>query len=184
MQNHPHLLIEFPHSQPIWRFCLEVTDLPLSLGILYVSKSIVRATWCSNCKIQKPFAIAYKSHSRNWILVVEAIETSTFWAYVNIKLRHFNVIIIKVCNNFFYSMVKRLNGYCFSYTKQITNNCKSSPPAVFLGKGVLKNMQQIYRRTPMQKCDFSKVALQLYWNHTSAWVFSRIFAAYFQNTLS
>ena len=27
-----------------------------------------------------------------------------------------------------------------------------------------------------------KVALQLYWNHTSAWVFSCKFAAYFQNT--
>ena len=43
-------------------------------------------------------------------------------------------------------------------------------------------MQQIYRRTPMPKCDFNKVAKQLYWNRTSAWVFSRKFAAYFQNT--
>ena len=25
-----------------------------------------------------------------------------------------------------------------------------------------ENMQQIYRRTPMPKCDFNKVALQLY----------------------
>ena len=53
--------------------------------------------------------------------------------------------------------------------------------------GVLKkrcseNMQKIYRRTPMPKCNFNKVALQLYWNHTSAWVFSCKFAAYFQNT--
>ena len=31
------------------------------------------------------------------------------------------------------------------------------------------NMQQFYRRTPMPKCDFNKVALQLYWNRTSAW---------------
>ena len=45
-------------------------------------------------------------------------------------------------------------------------------------------MQQIYMRTPMPKCDFSKVALQLYWNQTSAWVFSCKFAAYFQNTFS
>ena len=28
--------------------------------------------------------------------------------------------------------------------------------------------------TPMPKCDFNKVALQLYWNHTSAWVCRRI----------
>ena len=34
----------------------------------------------------------------------------------------------------------------------------------------------------MQKCNFNQVALQLYRNHTSAWVFSCKFAAYFQDT--
>ena len=43
-----------------------------------------------------------------------------------------------------------------------------------------ENMQQIYSRTPMPKCGSSKVAL--YWNHTSAWVFSCKFAEYFHNT--
>ena len=38
-------------------------------------------------------------------------------------------------------------------------------------RGVLRkrcsgNMQQIYGRTPMPKCDFKKVVLQLYWNCT------------------
>ena len=56
-------------------------------------------------------------------------------------------------------------------------------------RGVLRkicseNMQQIYRRTPMPKCNFNKVVLELYWNCTSAWVFSCKFAAYFQNTFS
>ena len=32
-----------------------------------------------------------------------------------------------------------------------------------------ENMQQIYRRTPIPKCDFNKVALQRCWNHTSTW---------------
>ena len=41
-------------------------------------------------------------------------------------------------------------------------------------------MQQIYKRTPMPKCDFSKVALQLYRNHTLAWAFSCEFAACFR----
>ena len=36
----------------------------------------------------------------------------------------------------------------------------------------------------MPKCDFNKVALQLYSDRTSAWVFSCEFAAYFQNTFS
>ena len=38
---------------------------------------------------------------------------------------------------------------------------------------------EIYRTTPMPKCDFNKVAKQFYWNHTSAWVFSCNFATYF-----
>ena len=41
-------------------------------------------------------------------------------------------------------------------------------------------MQQIYRWTPMPKRDFNKVALQLYWNCTSAWVFSCKFTACFR----
>ena len=43
-------------------------------------------------------------------------------------------------------------------------------------------MQQIYGGTLMPKCDFNKVALQLYWNRNSAWVFSSKSAVYFQNT--
>ena len=43
-------------------------------------------------------------------------------------------------------------------------------------------MQQIYMRILIAKCDFNKVALQLSWNRTSAWMFSCKFAAYFQNT--
>ena len=32
-----------------------------------------------------------------------------------------------------------------------------------------ENIQQLYRRTPMSKWDFNKVALQLYWSRTSTW---------------
>ena len=68
--------------------------------------------------------------------------------------------------------------------KTHTTNLRSSPSEVFLRKGVLENMRQIYRRTSMPKCDFSNVAKQLYWNRTSAWVFSCKPTAYFQNTFS
>ena len=51
-------------------------------------------------------------------------------------------------------------------------------------KSCSEKMQQIYRRTPMPKCDFNKVAQQFYWNHASAWLFSCKFTAYFQNTFS
>ena len=36
------------------------------------------------------------------------------------------------------------------------------PTRRVLKKRYSENMQQIYRRTPMPKCDFNKVALQLY----------------------
>ena len=42
-------------------------------------------------------------------------------------------------------------------------------PRGFLRKRCSENMQQSYRRTPMPKCDFNKVVLQLYWNCTSSW---------------
>ena len=46
-----------------------------------------------------------------------------------------------------------------------------------------ENMQQIHR-TSMLKYNFNKLAWQLYWNHTSAWMFSCKFAAYFRETFS
>ena len=57
---------------------------------------------------------------------------------------------------------------------------QKQPSRSVLKKRCFENMQQIYRRIPMPTCDFNKVAaaLQLYWNHTSAWVFSSKFAAY------
>ena len=53
-----------------------------------------------------------------------------------------------------------------------------------LSKRCSENMQQIYRRTPMPKCDFNKVALQFIeialWHGCSP----AYFAAYFQNNFS
>ena len=42
------------------------------------------------------------------------------------------------------------------------------------------NMQQNDSRTPIPKCDFNKVAFQLYWSRTLAWVFACKFAVYFR----
>ena len=45
-------------------------------------------------------------------------------------------------------------------------NWQRQSPRGILSKMCSENMQQIYRKTPMPKCYFNKVALQLYWNHT------------------
>ena len=47
-----------------------------------------------------------------------------------------------------------------------------------------ENIQQIYRRTPMPKCDFNKVTLQPYSNRISAWMFSYKFAVYLLQLVS
>ena len=61
---------------------------------------------------------------------------------------------------------------------------QKQPPRGVLKKRCSDIMHQIYRRTPLPKSDFNKVAKQIYINHTSAWVFSCKFAAYFQNSFS
>ena len=39
---------------------------------------------------------------------------------------------------------------------------QNQPPRGVLMKKCSENMEQIYRRTAMPKCDFNRVALQLY----------------------
>ena len=82
---------------------------------------------------------------------------------------------------------KNLNKYlqnCSKLFNSPTYNCQTPPSKGVLRKKCYENMQQIYRRTLMPKCDFNKIAEQLYWNHTSTWVLSFKFAAYFRNTFS
>ena len=68
----------------------------------------------------------------------------------------------------------------------LISNCsvQSQPFRGVLIKRCSENMLETYRRTPMPKCDFNKVAKELYWNLTSTWAFSCKYAAYFQNTFS
>ena len=46
----------------------------------------------------------------------------------------------------------------------ITNpdELQKQPPTGVFKKRCYKNMQQLYRRTPLSRCDFNRVALQLY----------------------
>ena len=48
------------------------------------------------------------------------------------------------------------------YREDVLLELQNQPPRGVLKKRCSENMQQIYRRTPMPKCDFNKVAIQLY----------------------
>ena len=75
-----------------------------------------------------------------------------------------------------------LHGHCLIVHILISVlNCEKQQSRGVLRKKYSKNMQHIHRSAPMPKCDLNKVAEQLYWNRTSAWVFSCKFAVYFQN---
>ena len=65
------------------------------------------------------------------------------------------------------------------YYPSSSSKYQKQPFGDVLIKRCSKNMQQIYSRTPMPKCDFNKVAKQV-----SALVFSCKFAVYFQNIFS
>ena len=65
-----------------------------------------------------------------------------------------------------------------------TKNEQKQPSRGFLKKRYSENTKQIYRRTLVPNCDFNKVAKQLYWNHSTARMFSCKSAVYFQKTFS
>ena len=69
----------------------------------------------------------------------------------------------------------------YSYISPLTSLLfQKQPSGGVLKKRGSENIQQNYGRTPMPKRHFNKVALQLYWNRTSAGMFSCRFTAYFQ----
>ena len=82
------------------------------------------------------------------------------------------------------SWSKKKKWKCQGNVFNFKNSQQKQPPREVSRKRCSKNMQQIYKKTPMLKCEINKVAKQLYWNHTSAWEFSCKFAAYFQNIFS
>ena len=96
-------------------------------------------------------------------------ESTVIWRIANIE-------------NFFKFAGMLLWASCFSMKLQ---TYWSSHPDVSLEKGILKICSKFTGDDPCQsvisKC---KVGLQLYWNRTSARMFSCRFTEYFQNTFS
>ena len=114
----------------------------------------------------------------------EQVVCSTKIGYTNTLLLGTNNSKKKLSGGFEYHTSSKRNSSAFTVVGWNGNRVHKQPPRDVPSKRRSKNMQQICRRTPMPKCSFNKVALQLYWNRTSAWVFSCKFAAYFQNTFS
>ena len=114
----------------------------------------------------------------------EVYSRNTFWFFERVT------IIFKLKTNRFlcFFLVKKIEVIILAFfpLRNVTKIfvMQKEPSRGVLRKRCSENMQPIYRRTHMPKCDINKVAKQLYWNHTSAWVFSCKFDSYFQNTFS
>ena len=103
-----------------------------------------------------------------------------YWInFLNIYSFTYQKTLLRTLLLLFLKIVESLQ--CILKGKNITSE---DPFVRVLRKRCSKNMQQIYRRTSMPKCNFNKVTKQLYWNHYSAWVFSCKFGVYFQNLFS
>ena len=76
------------------------------------------------------------------------------------------------------------NSWCLCNIFDALKDLSKQPLRGVLRKKCSENMQQISWGASMPKCDFNKVALQLYWNPTSAWMFSIKFATNVKNDFS
>ena len=109
---------------------------------------------------------------------------SKCFSFVNKPFFNWKQIFFKSDQNFYIYENFLINSVSLCYCLNNKSIFQKQPPRGVPRKRCSENIQEIYRRTPMPKCDFNKVALQFYWNHTLAWAFSSKFAAYFQNTFS
>ena len=105
-------------------------------------------------------------------------------------------LLIRDTNLLFSSAKSNFSFLIMAYSEGLKNSpylilsilFRSSPPEMFLGKGVLKICSKFTGEHPRLSmisikllCNLLKVAFQHYWNHTSAWTFPCKLAAYFQD---
>ena len=139
---------------------------------VYAEINLHNDKWLVNCPYNP-----HKNMIGNHILALsEKLDVYSSCYNIFIILDHFNIEIKQ----------QQFKAFCDNYglkshIRQPTCYIKKKqPPRGVLKNSCSENMQQIYRRTPMPKSDFNKVAK----HGTSAWVFSCKFAAYFQKTFS
>ena len=106
-----------------------------------------------------------------------------FWRFLILDSFHLSETLNKNVEmiNMIYLWKKNLHLKRKKVSRAVSIKIQKQPSRGALRKRCSENMQQIYRRTSMPKCDFNKVTKQICWNHTSAWMSSCKFAAYFQN---
>ena len=118
--------------------------------------------------------------SEYWCLNIDARSHACHLFIIEMLLSHSGDVTGKV-QPIFNKTCKLGKWFLLHFLSEVPNvDDQKQPPTGVPRKRCSEIMQQIYRRAPMPKRDFNKVALQLYWNHALAWLFSCKFAAYFR----
>ena len=97
-----------------------------------------------------------------------------------VGLEEWRLVLTLLASIYIFLSVKGVFRTHYTYMIRISKLLvQRQPSKCVLKKRCSENMQQTYRETPVPKRDFNKVTKQLYWNRTSAWVFSCKYTAYF-----
>ena len=114
-------------------------------------------------------------------MLVESFKGSRFCKKIHEVLFQRNFAREVICEVFFGQNYWKHATWEIFFQLIFQLSWKTKMMSNVLNKSGSRNMQQIYRRTPMLKCVSVKLlSLQLYWNHTLTWVFSCKFTGYFQ----
>ena len=105
------------------------------------------------------------------VSTVQCNQSETFYSSIVIiyyfLLTRCSLLIISYSLQLVVTMGKivaklRTKGICFKKSDKMNNKDQEQPSRGVLRKRCSENMQQIYSRTPMPKCDFNEVVKQLY----------------------
>ena len=146
-------------------------------------------TFTENDGIQMLYFLMYTESSQVWLVnIVMGVETnfkpSEYDSFHNQAILLYELYTVLHCTMLYYNMLHfivlnyKIKIYLyFNFIMKIYANIGAQfvpllIPLLALSSGVLRKrcsekMQQIYRRTSISKCEFNKVALQLYWNQIS-----------------
>ena len=124
-----------------------------NLGLLRLIKAFEKKPFHCNCLF-----ICYKgirffskfySFERLYLISQERLNSFPEKIFFQLCVFHLNLL-----NNLFQLFVAVINAYFFVY--KITGYFQQQPSRSVLRKKCSENMQQIYKRIPMLKCDFKK----------------------------
>ena len=139
---------------------IHFSDLQQIKNFLQNEQNIIKETGKKLSKQGKKYLEIRQTHRYSFIVLLQHICSEKFSENSPENFCARNIFIR-------FSLSARLAIGGIEFFRYIKNS-QNQLSAVILRKSYSENMQQIWTGSLMLKCDFNKVALQLYLNHTLA----------------